>query len=125
MAADTDPLAELRGIEPVPLGPTDLLAESLAALAVGLVLAMVIAGLIRPFASRRASPTEAVLEQLARTRNLPPDKRAYAQATLLHEIGDDVADLRGDLRKVLYRRHAEFDPDAFDKRIVRALEGRR
>lgn len=120
MAADLSILAEMRDISPLPASAVQVTAEALAALSVGLVLAMLIAGALRLFGARRKSRKQEALARLAVTRELPQDQRLFAQAKLLREMGEPTAPLHD----ALYRRDPAFDADALDAQIVRTLRAR-
>lgn len=119
MAAD--PLTELRDIHPIPQDGMAVVADTLAALAVGLILASLVGLLLRLLSSRRQTTGQSALARLDETRALPPDERLFAQAKLLRDV-EVSPDLRRDVRDVLYRPTP--NPDVFDARIEQALRRR-
>ena len=113
--------------------PADFFAISfqdiLAAFGVGILVAVALYLIIRPFARRRASALARVTEQLQAFRALPPQERVFRQLSILEELRSGAAQVGGgqstvdassdDWKEALYRPDVTVDHDALDERILR------
>jgi hypothetical protein len=136
-----DRLAELRDLHSPPMDLSAMVAEALAALAIGLVLAWAIAGVIRALTARRIPPATRALRRLDTVAAQAGAEGLAARAAILQDYaagldgeGDDwlgrldahfgglFSDGAGKgLREALYRPGARFDLGRFDADLRAAL----
>lgn len=129
MAGEVDLAAQLR---PARL-PADFFAVSmndlLAAFGVGVLAAVVLYLLLRPFTRRRTGALARVGRELEQIGTLPSQERLFRQAAILAQLRRDTGrndehsgDHDGpgaDWRHALYRPDVPVDHDALDQRILR------
>lgn len=85
-----DPLAALHPDRLPPMTGTGLLAEGLAALALGLALGWALVWVLRATLGRRPSRRRAALGALDRARGLAAPERLAAQVALLRAVAADL-----------------------------------
>ena len=129
MAAEVD-LAEQ--LHPARL-PADFFSVSiqdlLAAFGVGILVAVALYFMLRPFVRRQVSALARVTTQLRDSRTLPSQERVFRQAAILDELRgndeqnddqDSEAETQAtDWKEALYRPGVAVDHDALDDRILR------
>ncbi|SON54576.1 hypothetical protein HDIA_1035 [Hartmannibacter diazotrophicus] len=99
--------------------------DYLAALSIGLLVACLVAALLRPlFASRRDDVARLALE-LDSFKTLNAGERLYRQAAVLRSLGGDVADVGGEFAVALYGSAPVTDLDALDEKILGHARRRR
>lgn len=113
--------------------PADFFAvsfqEILAAFGVGILIAVALYLMLRPFVRRRTSAQARVSGQLAAFRELPSQERVFQQLSILEELRTSAARDGGeedtfntrsdDWKEALYRPGVMIDHDALDARILR------
>jgi hypothetical protein len=110
----TDPLAGLADIElPVAGWP-----EAFAALAIGLLVALLASALLRLVAWRPPSPKDKLLAELMESRSLDPGSRLLRQAQILRQVSPGAMP---DLSASLYRRSPQLSPDDVEQRLIKII----
>jgi hypothetical protein len=110
-----DALALLRDIRPPDLDAVQLTSDALTAFAIGLLLAMLFAAVIRVVTYRPMPARVVLLEDLFRSRAMPRGERLLAQAKLAKRLGaPDIPELS----EALYRPDASFDIEAADRKLT-------
>jgi hypothetical protein len=111
----TDPLAGLSDIElPVAGWP-----EAFAAMAVGLLLALLASALLRLVAWRPPSPKDTLLAELMESRSLDQGSRLLRQAQILRQVSPGAMP---ELSASLYRRDPQLSPDDVERRVIKIIE---
>lgn len=111
----TDPLAGLADIElPVSGWP-----EAFAAMAVGLLLALLAGALLRLVAWRPPSLRDKLLDELLQSRSLDQGSRLLKQAQILRRVSPDAMP---ELSEALYQRSPHLSPDDVERRLAKIIE---
>lgn len=120
MAASAETLVGLRDVHTPPLAMTDMLADGILAVALGMAVAMLVGLLLRPLTRRLRSPRELALSELARSRNLSAAERLMVQARLLSRFAAELkpsAELMAKLRRELYQPEGGADAERLEQEL--------
>ncbi len=112
-----DLLSGLNSIRLPSDAPGGLLADSAAAIGLGLLIAICLSALL-PFVTKRVSkkPSPTLNDRIEQARNLPPDDRIVA---LLHLLKESNPALLADLKGRIYTRGGLPDPHLLETELQR------
>ncbi|WP_237153441.1 hypothetical protein [Oryzibacter oryziterrae] len=116
---------EIAALGPVrmPLAFADFGVQDLmAALSLGILVALLIGLALRPFLASRQADLLRVRAELATLATLPADERLFRQGQVLARFGRRLSD---DDRAALYGAAGSVDLDAVDRRILTLAARRR
>lgn len=132
MPADPDLLAQLRPVRLPPELQAFAWADVFAAVAVGILAALLLLAVLRLATRRQETPLAIARRELAAARDLSCDERLFRQAVLLDRLaaergrasrrpartGSALARARAMMGDALYRPGSAADPEAIDKAIL-------
>lgn len=99
--------------------------DYLAAISLGLLLASLVAALLRPLFASRRDDLIRLSRELDGFKALPAGERLYRQAAVLRSLGGDIADIDGRFAAALYGSAPVADLDALDEKILGHARRRR
>ncbi|HEX2019082.1 MAG TPA: hypothetical protein VGO17_09110 [Aurantimonas sp.] len=130
MPADPELIAQLRPVRLPPEWQAFAWADVFAAIAIGVLAALVLLLVLRLATRRRETPLMVARRELAAASDLPGDERLFRQAALLDRLAGKrsraaPAAIRAKIGEALYRPGGLADPDAVDAAILAFARSRR